>query len=149
MPELHDPNVREAIKSRVRALPPDAPRKWGTMTVDQMLWHVGSSLELCLGRLDSRGEKGPPLPKPVLRFLFLALNLPMPKGMPTLQVVKATQRYDLEAERARCLRLIDEFTAQPLEGKWPAHPVLGDLTGSQQSRVQVKHIEHHLAQFGV
>jgi hypothetical protein len=148
MTELHDPSVREAIKSRVRALQPEARGKWGTMTVDQMLWHVSATLELCLGRLDSGGEGAPfPMPKAMLRFMVL--NMPWPKGAPTLRAAKATQSYDFRAEQARCLKLIDEFTAKPIRDRWPVHPLLGNLTGSQYSRLQAKHLLHHLEQFGM
>jgi Protein of unknown function (DUF1569) len=147
MPELHDPEVREAIKSRVRNLQSDGRRKWGAMTVDQMLWHVSGALELCLGRMDSGGESAPfPMPKSMLRFVVL--NLPRPKGVPTLRAITATKRYDFQAEQARCLKLIDEFTAKPIRDRWPEHPVLGNLSGSQYSRLQAKHILHHLEQFG-
>ena len=147
MPRLHDPSVREAILARLRSLRPDAPRQWGTMTVDQMLWHLGAGLEICLGRLDAGGETLPfPMPRPLLRFIVL--NLPWPKSAPTLRATKATQRYDPERERARCLKLLDEFTARPLDGPWPEHPTLGKLSGDQYSRLQAKHFNHHLTQFG-
>ena len=148
MPELHDPTVREAIKSRVRAVQPDARGKWGTMTVDQMLWHLSSALEMCLGRLDSGGESAPfPIPKSILRFAVL--DLPWPQGVPTLQALKAAKSYDFQAEQARCLKLIDEFTAKPIRDRWPEHPVLGTMSGNQYSRLQAKHFLHHLEQFGV
>ena len=146
MPELHDSDVRDAIKSRMGLLQPDARGKWGSMTVDQMLWHVSSALEMCLGHLDSRGETGPPLPKSWLRFAVL--NMPWPKGTPTMQALKATKRYDFQTELTRCLQLIDEFAARPIESRWPVHPVLGNMRGSQYSRLQAKHILHHLEQFG-
>ena len=146
MARLHDPTVRDSIKQRLQSLKPDAARRWGAMTVDQMLWHAAAALQLCMGQLDTSGEKTSPLPKPLLRFMVL--RLPWPKGAPTTQVVKATQKYDLETERARCLRLIDEFTARPLDGPWPVHPVLGEMTGDQYSRLQAKHLDHHLTQFG-
>jgi hypothetical protein len=92
------------------------------------------------------GEKSPfPLPKPLLRFIVL--DLPWPKGAPALQVIRARGQHDLEAERARCLRLIDEFAARPLDGSWPLHPVLGAMTGDHYSRLQAKHFHHHLTQF--
>ena len=45
MPMLHDSSFRESVQSRLKALRPDAERRWGKMTVDQMLWHVNSALE--------------------------------------------------------------------------------------------------------
>ena len=46
MPMLHDPTVRSSIEARLNAIRADAPRQWGSMTVDQMLWHVNQSLAL-------------------------------------------------------------------------------------------------------
>ena len=149
MPSLHDSEDRNKIKSRLQAIKPNATPKWGSMTVDQMMWHVGSTLELCLGTLPHGDEKSsaPPLPKPWLRAIVL--SLPWPKGAPTLPSVKATNRYDLEAERARALQLIETFASRPLDGPWPVHPILGTMSGKQYSRLQAKHFNHHLTQFGV
>ena len=147
MPELHDPTVREALKSRLKAVRPGTRGKWGTMTVDQMLWHLGTALELCMGRADPGKDTTPfPVPKPMLRFAVL--NLPWPKGVPTLKALEATKSHDFQAEQERLLRLIDEFTAKPTRDRWPEHPVLGSMSGSQYSRLQAKHILHHLEQFG-
>ncbi|MBI3895512.1 MAG: DinB family protein [Acidobacteria bacterium] len=147
MPTLHDPGYREAIKSRIKAVTPNALPKWGSMTVDQMMWHLCAGIEVCLGRLDLRGEKPSfPIPKPLLRFVVL--NLPWPKGSPTLRVTKAAGQHDLEAERARCLKLIDEFASRQLDDAWHLHPALGAMSGEQYSRLQAKHFNHHLAQFG-
>jgi hypothetical protein len=148
MPTLHDPSCRDSIKSRLRALNDSAQPKWGQMSVDQMLWHAAGAMEICMGRLKSRGDdKAPPLPKPILRLIVL--NFPWPKGVPTLSVVRADARYNLESERTRCLNLIDEFTKRSLEAPWPEHPTLGKMTGPQYSRLQAKHFNHHLTQFGV
>ncbi len=148
MPKLHDPAVCESIKSRLNAVTADSARKWGSMTADQMMWHLGRGLEQCMGRLDARDEKpAVAMPKPLLRFFVF--NMPWPKNAPSMRVLLANGRYDLEEERARCLRLIDEFTSRPLEKAWPVHPTLGDLSGEQYSRLQAKHLNHHLRQFGV
>src|SRR5262245_61642357 len=112
MTQLHDPACRDAIKARLLSVKSDAKPKWGSMTVDQMMWHIGQGLEISMGRVNTSGEKGPPLPKPLLRFFVL--DMPWPKGAPTMKAAKAEKRYDLEAERARCLKLIDDFTAMPL-----------------------------------
>jgi hypothetical protein len=60
----------------------------------------------------------------------------------------AGDRYDLEVERARCLALIDEFAARPLAGEWPYHFTFGRISGAETSRLQAKHLDHHLRQFG-
>jgi hypothetical protein len=148
MPTLHDDACRTSLERRFRALRPDAERRWGRMTVDQMLWHVNGGLAVSLGRMDPGDEKTPPLPPALLRFLVL--HLPWPRGAPTLKAITASgERYDFEAERVRCLELMSDFARKPLESAWPSHPAFGDVTGTFVSRLQARHLDHHLKQFGV
>jgi hypothetical protein len=60
----------------------------------------------------------------------------------------AKERYDFEAERARCLELLDAVGTTPLDGAWPEHPGLGRMRGRQWSALMAKHVDHHLSQFG-
>ena len=41
---LHDPSVRDSIRARIEALSPTATRRWGRMSVGQMLWHCNQVL---------------------------------------------------------------------------------------------------------
>jgi len=116
------------------------------MTVDQMLWHVNAALCAALGQSKHEAVKPPPIPKPLFRFMVV--NLPWPKGAPTHPDFVAGQRYDFEAEKARCLELIDTFAKRSVDSPWPDSPIFGPVTGSFMTRVQAKHIDHHLKQFG-
>ena len=145
MPSLHDSAFRDRVRTRMQSLRPDSKRKWGKMSADQMLWHVASALEVAVGRKTGKTTK-PPLPHPLMRFLVI--NVPWPKGAPTMPEIIATSQYDFEAERRRCIALIDEMAKRDLAGPWPVHPILGKMTGSQLSRLQAKHVDHHLKQFG-
>ena len=119
------------------------------MSVAQMLWHVNEAMEGALGRIAMDAMKLPiPLPRAVLKFLVL--NAPWGKGAPTLKRwVPEHDRYDFATEHARCLRLVDELTAKPIADTWPDSPTLGRMTGNEVSRLQAKHLNHHLTQFGV
>jgi hypothetical protein len=116
------------------------------MSADQMLWHVNGGLLMALGQIDVPPRRLP-VPRPVVRFI--ALNLPWPKGVPTMPMFVASGSYDFESERVRCLGLIDELAAKRLDENWPRHPLLGRLSGREASRIQAKHLDHHLKQFGV
>jgi len=144
---LHDPGYRESTKKRLRLITADTARQWGAMTPDQLMWHLAEATRWYFGEMDVTGIKAPPLPKPMFRFFVL--NFPWPKSADSMDVLKAKGRYDLETERARCFALMDEFAAHPVAGKWPVHPLFGRMTGQQCSRLQAKHYEHHLRQFGV
>ena len=147
MPVLHDAGFKADIQRRVRTLHADTRGRWGKMSVSQMLWHVNEAMEGALGRNEAVPEKVP-LPKPMMKFIVL--NLPWPKGAPTLNRWRPrSDDYDFSAERDRCLRLIDELTSRSLDSAWPASPTLGAMSGRDVSRLQAKHLNHHLTQFGV
>ena len=148
MAELHDAQCKADILRRLKTLRPDAERRWGKMSVAQMLWHVNEAMEGALGHIEVEAMKLPiPLPRPVLKFIVL--NFPWGKGAPTLKRwVPQHDRYDFAAEHARCCRLVDELSAKPLDDAWPDSPTLGRMHGRDVSRLHAKHLNHHLAQFG-
>jgi hypothetical protein len=146
MQMLHDPAVRRVIETRVKALRPDSQRNWGTMTPDQMLWHLNQFLSFALGEGNVVHERPKvPVPAPIMRFLLL--HMPWPKGAPTNPKARATGSYDFAAERERCLKLIDRFVSKPLDEPWPVDASWGEVTGSFASKIQAKHFDHHLRQF--
>ena len=146
MKNLHDADYRAAIVKRLQALRPDSERKWGTMSVDQMLWHCNDAIALSLGELTIPPGK-PPLPPRLLKFVVL--NLPWGKNGPTNPAFVAKQHYDFAVERTRCLELVERLASRELGGEWPDHPTFGCMTGPQVSRLHAKHLNHHLVQFGV
>lgn len=146
MRSLHDASYRSQIVQRIQALRADSERRWGKMTVDQMLWHVSDAMALSLGEMTIEPAK-PPIPRGLLKFVLL--NLPWGKNAPTHPSFVAKQRYDYDAERARCLALVDRISSMDLNGHWPVHPMFGPMRGSEVSRLHAKHLNHHLTQFGV
>jgi len=144
---MHDPQHKAEILRRLKTLSPNAARRWGKMSVSQMLWHVNEAMEGALGRIQAEPTKVP-LPRPLLKFLVL--NFPWGKGAPTLKRwVPQSDNYDFASEQARCLRLVGELASKPLEDAWPDSPTLGRMRGSDVSRLHAKHLNHHLTQFGV
>src|SRR6476661_1977445 len=110
---LHDPTVRDSIRARVQKLTPNATRAWGKMSVDQMLWHVNQAMSNALGET-TPPDKKPPLPLPMLRFIVL--NLPWGKGAPTAPDLRvAGERYDFDAEKTRCLGLINQIAEKNMD----------------------------------
>jgi hypothetical protein len=116
------------------------------MSADQMLWHVNGGLSMALGQMQVPPQKLP-VPRAIMRLV--ALNLPWPKGWPTMPMFVASGSYDFDAERVRCFQLIDQLAAKRLDEDWPTHPLLGKLSGREASKIQAKHLDHHLRQFGV
>ena len=145
---LHDQATCASIRSRIESLTPESPRQWGKMSIDQMLWHVNEGLSMSLGKITPVPFKTP-LPKFLMKFFVI--NVPWPRGAPTVPEIAAKKgaQYDFAAERARLLALVDEFAAKDINGKWAPSPGFGAMTGRESSTLAAKHLTHHLNQFGV
>ena len=77
------------------------------------------------------------------------ISMPWRKGKtPTAKEFLASATYDFEKERARALQLIEEFVARPLNSAWEHQSFMGKLSGRDWSRLQGKHVDYHLTQFG-
>jgi hypothetical protein len=148
VPLLHDPQFRSAIEARLSALRPGTPHTWGKMTVDQMLWHVNEFLAAAIGEGTLPVRKNSmPLLRPLMRIMLL--YGPWPKSVPTNPGAVAHGEHDFEAEKGRCRALIAKFVSRPIDGPWPVDPTFGAATGKFASRLQARHLDHHLRQFGV
>lgn len=144
---LHDPNARGELTRRVNALTPQSQRRWGRMSVDQMLWHVNGMLRIAIGELAFVPQETL-LRRTVIRFA--AFNLPWPKGRaPTAQEVTASGSYDFAQEQMLLCELLERFAARDLHTSWPRHPAFGGMSGENWSSLQHKHVDYHLQQFGV
>ena len=141
---LHDPRVRSSLEARLDALRADAPRQWGSMTVDQMLWHVNQFLAAAIGEGTLATQKSP-IPAPLMRFFVI--YMPWPKSAPTNKSAVPNTTHDLEAERAKCRDLIAKFVSRPVDGEWPVDPSFGPVSGRFASKLQAKHLDHHFRQF--
>jgi hypothetical protein len=146
MVQLHDPRVRDAIRSRIASLSTTARPRWGRMSAGQMLWHCNQVLRTSLGDIQVVPRR-PPFPVGMLKFVLF--NLPWPHGAPTAPEYVAGASRDFESERAQCLALIDRFTARSVdESGWP-RAVFGPISGREWSCLQARHLDHHLKQFSV
>jgi hypothetical protein len=146
MIQLHDAEVRDSIRTRIRSLSAGTRPRWGRMSSAQMLWHCSQVLKTSLGEAEVAPRR-PPFPVPVLKFMLF--RLPWPHNAPTAPEYKAGVAHDFETERMRCLGLIDRFVARKREeGGW-SRAVFGAITGREWSCLHARHLDHHLKQFGV
>jgi hypothetical protein len=141
---LHDPLVRDSIRARIEALSPTATRRWGRMSVGQMLWHCNQVLKTSLRDLQVV-QRRPPLPVPALKFMLF--RMPWPHGAPTAPEYQAGVPREFVAERTQCLELFDRFVIRRIEDDGWGRAVFGEITGREWSCLQARHLDHHLRQF--
>jgi len=144
-----DPAALARLEARLRALRPDAVRRWGTMEPGEMLCHLGDASASVLGR--PGGTAGPR--RPLLRWLALATPLPWPRGRPTLAKVDprrdGTRPTDFEADRRRAIEGLRAVAAAAPEALPAGHFVFGAMRAVDWWRWAYRHTDHHLRQFGL
>jgi Protein of unknown function (DUF1569) len=150
MRNLFDPATAKEMKERIGRLGPNSQRQWGRMTAAQALAHLSTGMEWAVG--DSK----PPrmlvgyLFGPIAKSQLLKDERPMSKNAPTAKALVVADARDLDRERERLCALIDRFCSGGSQ-KCTTHPhtFFGPLTPDEWSRLQYKHVDHHLRQFGV
>lgn len=135
------------IKNRLGALSEENERLWGKMTHGQMVHHCQGPLNIMMQKEDY-GLK----PNWLAKVLFkksLYSDKPWRKNLPTAKFLRETEPRDFPSEKQKLEQLIDELYAQKDRESWPDHPGFGYFTNEQWGKMQYKHLDHHLTQFGL
>ena len=74
---------------------------------------------------------------------------PWKKGLPTAKFLKTKDQKDFSVEKENLVKLIDETYQHRDKTEWNPHPAFGYFTAQQWGKMQYKHLDHHLRQFGV
>lgn len=148
MRSLFEAEAHQDILDRLHSLTPESTGKWGTMDVAQMLKHVNTTMKIATGEVTLAR---PPWYKKVMFGLFKSMlynDRPWKQNLPTAPELKVASTEDFEQEKKALLESIGKFMALPFNGGKMNHPVFGDFTKEQWGKMQYKHLDHHLRQFG-
>lgn len=147
MRTVFDPAAYAELRTRLRALAPTAPQRWGRLSAPRMLCHVGDQLRCALGDVPAV-VRWTPFHNRALRFIVVHA-LPWPKGrIPTAPQMLATLPAGWAEDLATVERLLERVAARGESGPWPAHPSFGPIGGREWGWLVYKHTDHHLRQFG-
>jgi hypothetical protein len=150
MKSLFNKEHSQEFISRINSLNNQTQPQWGKMNVAQMLTHCQMPIKTATGAL---------VPKinPIIKFLFgkgakkqLINDHEFKKNLPTFTEAKIVDQRIFEEERTRLVKIIEEFQQKGPAGLTrQAHPFFGEMSISDWDTLQVKHLDHHLRQFGV
>ena len=73
---------------------------------------------------------------------------PWKHDMTTAKEYKVVEPKQFNSEKATLVSLVEEFYSKKEQSNWPSHPYFGDFTKDQWGKMQYKHLDHHLRQFG-
>ena len=142
---------RAEIFARLERVRPDSARRWGRMSVHQMVCHLADANRMALGRKQATSPCGL-LQRTVVKWVALYAPLRWPPGIVTspeldqLGVV-ATPPTDFAADLAEVAALLRIMLADTRSLTRP-HPVFGPMTEAAWLRWAYLHTDHHLRQFG-
>jgi hypothetical protein len=146
MKTLLDPTCRARLFARFRALRPESPPRWGTLTAPRMITHLSDQVRYTLGNAHLR------IPSGMLRWPIVKQAVmywvPWPKGRikgPPEMFLTAPTTWNTDL--ATLESLIDRFVTQTSRVTWPDHPFFGSMTHRSWGRFCHRHFDHHLDQF--
>ena len=153
MRTIADGQTLSTLVEHLRQLRPDTPRRWGTLTADEMLCHLGDAQESVLG---TRIPPGPPLSEashPVLKWMVLYAPVPWPKGARTRPGVdpriNGTRPGDFEQDRSRAIASLGDLAVAAPTSLAARHFMFGAMSAQDWHRWAYRHVGHHLRQFGL
>lgn len=136
---------------RIQRLTPESKGLWGTMTVSQMLAHCNVTYALAL-----EPEK---FPKPSFIAKFLLKRFVKPKvtndkpyrqNLPTSPMFVVKEEKDFEEEKKKLIgniQRVQQLGKEAFDGR--VYINFGVLKAQEWNNMFAKHLNHHLAQFGV
>jgi Protein of unknown function (DUF1569) len=147
MKSLFDERLHGDLLARVNRIAGDTRPKWGKMNAAQMLTHLVEAMKLATGELTAPAKKVPFRHAPLRQLVVYWL--PWPKGAPTSPALMPAESATLERSKSELARLLSDIASRRTQKEWPQHPAFGPLSRRGWGVLTLRHLEHHLKQFGV
>ncbi len=139
------------IIQRINTLQEDTPQQWGSMNAAGMVAHLLHSLRVPLGEAQTE-DYGNFAEKNVVRLLAFHTPVPWPKAkIPTAPGYEATPEGSFEQQKQDLVSAVERFV-EASEGapeKEVLHPNFGVRPLRYWQRLNGRHFEHHMDQFGI
>ena len=149
MPSLFNKTDNEAVIARIENLTSDSIPIWGKLNVAQMLKHTEIGIKIAFGEVK--------LKRNLLGILFgkmakkkLMAEEPFGKNLPTDKTFMKFDDPQFEEAKSSLINSIRQFAdkGETVITK-ETHPFFGELTTAEWDKLNWKHLDHHLRQFGV
>lgn len=147
MKTLFDTQTQQEIFKRIENLNSNSQRKWGTMSVSQMLKHMNIAFSVPINKIQLPKDKLYILSaNPIARKLLIDI-IPWPKNMVTAKDFIVKDDPAFEQAKVELVATIHAFqSSNDFSG---SHPVFGIMDKTSWGKAMYKHLDHHLKQFGV
>jgi hypothetical protein len=150
MKSLFNPAENQEIINRINRLSPESSHEWGTMNVSQMMAHLQVAIKSALGEITVKRKFMSYLMGGIIKKIVLKDEKPFPQNAKTDEQFVIPDQREFEKEKTALIEVVNRFPSlKPGSLDNNMHPFFGPLTSDEWFRLQWKHIDHHLRQFGV
>ena len=149
MKNIFNETDRNEILQRIEKLTPESKPLWGSMNVAQMMAHCANAAKMPTGEIATKRVGFPiNLLGKLVKSKVLAEG-PLRKNSPTAAEIKVTDPKEFDTEKTNFIRAVKKLSAENAVEKNAVHPFFGSMTPEEWGRINYKHADHHLSQFGV
>ena len=148
MKSIFNTTDNKDIINRINKLSSDSTAQWGKMKVSQMLAHAQVPIKVSLGEVK--------LKRGLIGLLFGSLakkqllkETPFKKDLPTDKNFIIQGIPDFEKEKQSLITLVQRLEKSENNLSKEPHPFFGKMEVKEWDALMMKHLDHHLQQFGV
>jgi hypothetical protein len=139
------------ILRRLDAIGPESQRRWGRMSIGEMICHLSDALQAAMGERKTASRSNW-LTRSVMKLAGLWVPTKWPHGVRTVPECEAgkggTPCAEMESDLRTVRVLLERFAALPLTFTFPKHGIFGKMSHTEWMRWGYLHMDHHLRQFG-
>ena len=150
MPIIKEETIQSLIDRLNKINKGDKPL-WGKMTGPEMLAHCATSIKMAYGDIPVK-FRTTPFKSVMYKFLIIDL-LPFLRGLPAPPEINVEKKLkdigDFETERNKLIIQLNRIKETPIDYDFGPHPYFRKMSGKKWGKLAVKHLDHHLRQFGV
>ena len=151
IPDLTGANLKYH-QDKIGALTPETQRIWGSMTVERMMRHLRTTIELTMNGDSNAKAAMPPVVRNVVGFLLFDVFTNWPKGKfkapPNLLSDDVGSFEDEQRQLLDvCAAFAKKCDANPTEKM--VHPLTGKTNLKRMAHLHGVHMNHHYKQFGL
>lgn len=140
--------VYQSLLERIDQLPEHAVRRWGKMSITQMLHHLNVAIGGALGFYELK-DVSIPIISPLMKWYVLHVAKDFLPGTPTSGTLKVRgTEYQFTSEKEELKTILEAAKNTKNDADWKPHTLFGPMTREEWGKLIVIHVNHHLKQFG-
>ena len=137
----------QALVNRLEEITLSSQRKWGIMTVAQMLHHLNVAIGSGLGYFTLE-DKSTFMSRGIIKCMILDVLKRFPVNAETPRTLKVNGDFNFDTEKKLLLEILYKAFETKTDATWQVHTYFGKITRKQCGKLIMIHCNHHFQQFG-